>query len=64
MNYAFDQAVLHYRQAVLYYTVGAMSLIASFDTGNERGAAMAEAYVTRIFNHVVDVDAQLVIEGL
>jgi len=64
VHYAFDEAVLHYRQAVLYYTVGAMSLIASFDTGNERGAAMAEAYVTRIFNHVVDVDAQLAIEGL
>ena len=59
VNYSFDDAVLHYRQAVLYYTVGAMSLIASFDTGNERGAAMAEAYVTRVFNHVVDTEARL-----
>jgi len=48
---------------VLYYTVGAMSLIASFDTGNERGAAMAEAYVTRIFNHVVDTDARVVLDN-
>ena len=64
VSYTFDDAVLHYRQAVLYYTVGAMSLIASFDTGNERGAAMAEAYVTRIFNHVVDIDARLILEEL
>lgn len=55
--YSWEDAISHYRQAVLYYTVGAMSLIGSFDTGNERGAAMAEAYVTRIFNHVVDIDA-------
>ena len=34
-----------------------MSLIGSFDTGNERGAAMAEAYVTRTFSHIVDIDA-------
>ena len=40
-----------------------MSLIASFDTGNERGAAMAEAYVTRIFHHVVDTDARVILEG-
>ena len=59
--YDFDLAVSHYRQAVLYYTVGGMSLIASFDTGNERGAAMAEAYVTRIFSHVVDVDADAIL---
>ena len=48
---------------MLYYTVGAMSLIASFDTGNERGAAMAEAYVTRIFNHVIDTDARVVLDN-
>ncbi|HJM97368.1 MAG: phosphotransferase [Acidimicrobiales bacterium] len=63
VEYDFDDAVDHYRQAVLYYTVGAMSLIASFDTGNERGAAMAEAYVTRIFTHVVDIGAGVVLEG-
>ena len=56
-DYSFDQAKEHYLTAALYYVVGAMSLIGSFDTGNERGAAMAEAYSTRILAHVVDIDA-------
>jgi len=62
IKYGLEDAIRGYRQAVLYYTVGAMSLIASFDTGNERGAAMAEAYVTRIFNHVVDINARVILE--
>ena len=63
IEYGLEDAIRGYRQAVLYYTVGAMSLIASFDTGNERGAAMAEAYVTRIFNHVVDTGARVILEN-
>ena len=63
IDYSLEDAIHGYRQAVLYYTVGAMSLIASFDTGNERGAAMAEAYVTRIFNHVIDTDARVVLDN-
>lgn len=62
IEYRLEDAIRDYQQAVLYYTVGAMSLIASFDTGNERGAAMAEAYVTRIFNHVVDTKARVILE--
>jgi Phosphotransferase enzyme family len=57
-DYGFDDAVRHYREAAMYYLSGAMSLIGTFDAGNERGAAMAEAYSTRILNHVVDIDAR------
>ena len=55
--YDWDDCLVHYKEAALYYLVGAMSLIASFDTGNERGEAMTEAYTTRVCNHVVDIDA-------
>ena len=58
ISYSWDEAVAHYQLAALYYTAGGMSLIGSFDTGNERGAAMAEAYVTRTFSHIVDIDAR------
>ncbi|WP_419842722.1 phosphotransferase [Candidatus Poriferisodalis sp.] len=57
IDYAFDDALTAYREAALYYLSGAMALIGTFDTGNERGAAWAEAYTTRMFNHVVDIDA-------
>jgi aminoglycoside phosphotransferase (APT) family kinase protein len=56
-GYGFDDAVAHYRQSALYYLSGAMSLIGTFDSGNERGAAMTEAYTTRSLQHVVDVGA-------
>lgn len=52
-----DQALVQYREAVLYYLSGAMSLVGTFDAGNERGDAMIEAYVTRSLNHVVDCGA-------
>lgn len=61
-GYSWDDALTGYREAALYYLVGAMSLIAAFDTGNDRGAAMAEAYVTRLCHHVVDCDAHLVLD--
>ncbi|MEM7094555.1 MAG: phosphotransferase [Actinomycetota bacterium] len=57
IDYAWDDAVQHYREASLYYLSGAMSLIGTFDAGNDRGAAMAEAYATRILEHCVDIDA-------
>jgi hypothetical protein len=60
-GYRFDDAVRHYREAAMYYLSGAMSLIGTFDAGNDRGAAMAEAYSTRILNHVVDIDARSVL---
>ncbi|MEM8902460.1 MAG: phosphotransferase [Actinomycetota bacterium] len=56
-GYGFDEAVSHYRQSALYYLSGAMSLIGTFDSGNERGAAMTEAYTTRSLQHVVDIGA-------
>ena len=56
-GYGLDDAIRHYRQAALYYLSGAMSLIGTFDSGNERGAAMTEAYTTRSLQHVVDVGA-------
>lgn len=60
-GYGFDDALTHYREAALYYLSGAMSLIGTFDAGNDRGAAMASAYSTRILNHVVDIDAVAVL---
>ena len=57
-----DKTLEHYRQWVLYYLVGAMSLIGSFDTGNERGSALTEAYLTRIAHHIVDIDADEVLD--
>jgi hypothetical protein len=60
-DYSFDDAVTHYREAAMYYLSGAMSLIGTFDAGNDRGAAMADAYSTRILNHVVDIDAASVL---
>ena len=56
-GYGFDEALTHYRQSALYYLSGAMSLIGTFDSGNERGAAMTEAYTTRSLQHVVDIGA-------
>ena len=36
-----------------------MSLIATFESGNERtGAAMAEAYVVRMMRHAVESEAE------
>lgn len=57
VQYDADDALLHYREAVLYYLSGAMSLVGTFDAGNERGDAMTAAYVTRSLNHVVDCGA-------
>jgi hypothetical protein len=60
--YSWDDAVLHYKQYALYYLCGAMSLIGTFDSGNERGAALTEAYTTRIFTHVIDAATAVVLD--
>ena len=62
VDYAWADCLRHYREAALYYLSGAMSLIGSFDTGNDRGAAMAEAYSTRILQHVIDIEAGQVLD--
>ena len=41
----------------MYYLSGAMSLVGTFDAGNERGAAMVHEYTTRILEHVADIQA-------
>ncbi len=41
----------------MYYLSGAMSLVGTFDAGNERGSAMVHAYTTRILEHVAHIDA-------
>jgi hypothetical protein len=56
-GYDWDQCLTHYRESVLYYTVGPMSLIATFDAGNARGEAMAQAYTVRMFRHAVMCEA-------
>ena len=61
IDYPWEDALAHYREAVLYYLSGAMSLIGTFDAGNDRGAAMAEAYATRILEHAVDTNARQVL---
>ena len=57
IDYPWDDCLRHYREAALYYLSGAMSLVGTFDAGNERGAAMAEAYTTRVLEHAADIDA-------
>jgi len=61
VDYSWDDALLGYKESALYYLSGAMSLIGTFDAGNERGAALVDAYSTRILNHVVDIDAGAVL---
>jgi hypothetical protein len=62
IDYSWDDALRHYKECALFYLVGAMSLIGTFDSGNERGAAMSEAYTTRIFNHVIDAGTAEVLD--
>lgn len=57
VTYGWDDALVAYKESAMYYLSGAMSLIGTFHAGNERGAALVEAYSTRILNHCVDIDA-------
>jgi hypothetical protein len=56
-GYPWDRCVDAYHDSLLYLTVGAMSLVGTFDSGNERGAAMAESYTVRMLRHAVDSGA-------
>ena len=64
VDYSWDDAVAQYQECALYYLVGAMSLLGTFDSGNERGAAMTTAYTTRVCNHVVDAGCASVLDRL
>lgn len=57
VEYPWDDCLTHYKEAALYYLSGAMSLVGTFDAGNERGAALVHAYSTRILEHVADINA-------
>ena len=61
IDYSWEDCVLHYKEATLYYLSGAMSLVGTFDAGNERGAALVHAYSTRILEHVVAINATQVL---
>lgn len=61
IEYSWDDCVVHYKEAAMYYLSGAMSLIGTFDAGNERGAALVHAYSTRILEHVADIKATAVL---
>jgi len=55
-DYSFDDCLRHYREHSLYYLVGACTM-ASFDVGNERGKALADTYVERMFSNARVCDA-------
>jgi len=61
ITYGWDDCLTHYREAALYYLSGAMSLTGTMDAGNERGAQMAEAYITRVLEHAVATNAASVL---
>ena len=61
IDYPWDDCVAHYKEATMYYLSGAMSLIGTFDAGNERGAALVHAYSTRILEHAANIDAAAVL---
>jgi len=61
IEYSWDDCLLHYKEASLYYLSGAMSLVGTFDAGNERGAALVEAYSTRVLEHAADINAAAIL---
>lgn len=63
IDYPWDDCVVHYKEAAMYYLSGAMSLVGTFDAGNERGAALVHAYSTRILEHVADINATEVLSA-
>lgn len=60
-EYSWEQCLRDYRESVLYYICSPMSLIGTFDAGNERGAQLTHKFVTRVMAHVVNSDACSVI---
>jgi len=61
-DYPFDDCERHYREHSLYYLVGACTM-ASFDTGNDRGAALAAAYIERMSSNALVCDAGRELDG-
>ena len=59
--YPWEQCLRDYRESVLYYVCSPMSLIGTFDSGNERGARMTERFVMRFMHHAVGCDARIAI---
>ena len=57
IDYSWEDCETHYKEAAMYYLSGAMSLVGTFDAGNERGSEMVYAYTTRILEHVAHIDA-------
>jgi hypothetical protein len=57
-GYPWERCLREYRESVLYYTCSPLSLIGTFTAGNERGAAMTEAFTVRMFRHVVECGAE------
>lgn len=64
IKYSWEDCLLHYKQSVLYTLVGALSLVGTFDTANERGAQMTQAYLDRSFSHVLEIGAIELIDQL
>jgi len=61
IDYPWEDCVLGYKESVLSYLSGAMSLIGTFDAGNERGAALVHAYSTRILEHAAIINAAAIL---
>ena len=63
-GYPFERCLRDYREHALYYLCGAVSMAATFDTANERGAALTRAFVVRTFHHLLACDAAAALPGV
>ena len=63
-GYPWSQAVVDYKEGLLSLLSGPMSLVGTFNAGNERGAAMTAAFTTRFFDHALDIDAASVLDDV
>lgn len=63
-GYTWERAVVDYKEGLLSLLSGPMSLVGTFNSGNERGAAMTAAFTTRFFDHALDIDAAAVLDGV
>jgi hypothetical protein len=48
-GYPFERCLQDFRESVAFYLSGPLSLVGTFDTHDERGAAMTDLFVTRFF---------------
>ncbi len=60
-GYSLEDCHRHFLEYTLYYLCAPVSLVATFDTENERGAAMTDAFVTRFFHLAVQSGASRVL---